>query len=106
MTNTKIRKVPGGKLLRVTSLINNGIIESISIHGDFFIHPEEAVYIIENSLVGTSVKRNQLRLLLSGIIRANNIEIVGFAIEDLIDCIMSESTPDIHGASFTDHSNS
>jgi hypothetical protein len=85
-----IKKVPGGKLLRVTSVINGGKIQSISIRGDFFIHPEEAVSVIEISLVGSIAERDQLHPLLSKIIIGNQIEIVGFEIEDLIDCIIAK----------------
>ncbi len=45
-------KVPGGKLIRVRVWHRNGIIEKVRFHGDFFIHPEEAIEELENGLVG------------------------------------------------------
>ena len=45
------KKVSGGKLLRVVIEGKNKI-EKISITGDFFLHPEEALTRIEKSLCG------------------------------------------------------
>lgn len=47
------KKVSGGKLLRV-NIEGNNRIEKISITGDFFLHPEEALPMIEKSLTGKS----------------------------------------------------
>ena len=48
-----IKKVPEGKLLRV-SIEGNNKIEKISINGDFFLHPEETLAAIEKSLRGSN----------------------------------------------------
>ncbi len=45
-------KVPGGKLIRVRVWHRNGIIEKVRFHGDFFIHPEEAIEELEEDLEG------------------------------------------------------
>lgn len=45
------KKVSGGKMLRV-KIEGDGKIESISITGDFFLYPEEALPAIEKSLTG------------------------------------------------------
>ena len=47
------KKVPGGKLLRV-AVEGGSRIEKISITGDFFLHPEESLAMIEKSLTGKS----------------------------------------------------
>lgn len=47
------KKVSGGKLLRV-HIEGNRKIEKITITGDFFLHPEEALPMIEQSLTGKS----------------------------------------------------
>ena len=48
-------KVPGGKLLRVTLELDEGTdpakIASISLNGDFFMHPEDAIEELESRLV-------------------------------------------------------
>jgi lipoate---protein ligase len=48
-------KVPGGKLLRISADIENGIIRDIKITGDFFMHPEDAIERLEATLKGTKV---------------------------------------------------
>lgn len=45
------KKVPGGKLLRV-KLHGETNIDSLQISGDFFLHPEEALAKIEQSVLG------------------------------------------------------
>ena len=48
-------KVPGGKLLRVMLELDKSTdpakIASISLNGDFFVHPEEAIEELESRLV-------------------------------------------------------
>ena len=46
------KKVSGGKLLRVEIEGSNNKIRHITITGDFFLHPEEALGRIEQSLCG------------------------------------------------------
>ena len=45
-----LRKIPGGKLLRISCVTNDAIIQQISIRGDFFMYPEESVFDIESHL--------------------------------------------------------
>jgi hypothetical protein len=45
-----------GKLIRIRAKFNGEIIEKIRITGDFFIHPEETIDILEKRLVGVNVK--------------------------------------------------
>ncbi|MEM1753634.1 MAG: lipoate protein ligase C-terminal domain-containing protein, partial [Candidatus Methanomethylicaceae archaeon] len=56
-----IKKVEGGKLIKVKLLEEKGIIKDIKITGDFFAHPEEAIEELENILKNTpliKVKEN------------------------------------------------
>ena len=46
-------KVPDGKLIKVKLRIESGKISEIKILGDFFLHPEETLLHLENSLVGS-----------------------------------------------------
>ena len=45
-------KVPGGKLLRASSVVRGGRIVEVRITGDFFMHPEEAIDELERWLRG------------------------------------------------------
>lgn len=46
-------KVPGGKLVSV-SAEKDGEIFHVMLSGDFFMHPEEGVHILERALSGTA----------------------------------------------------
>jgi len=45
-------KVAGGKLVRVEVEVEGGVLVSVKITGDFFLHPEEAIFEVEASLKG------------------------------------------------------
>jgi hypothetical protein len=45
-------KVPGGKLVKVKLDATSEKIERVLILGDFFVHPEETILAIEESLSG------------------------------------------------------
>ena len=48
-------KVPNGKLLRVSLDFEGGKIKAIKITGDFFMHPETGVELIESTLAGQEI---------------------------------------------------
>jgi len=52
MRGTVVRKIPGGKLLRVSVECDGDVIRRVAINGDFFAHPEEAVESLEKALAG------------------------------------------------------
>ncbi len=74
-------KVDGGKLLRIELLQESGIIKKIKIKGDFFIYPEEAIFLIEDFLIGKKI--DEFSSLLDDFLRENKIEVIGFAPLDL-----------------------
>lgn len=45
-------KVPNGKLLKVTLVIDGERIDKVQIRGDFFMHPEESLDELETALKG------------------------------------------------------
>jgi lipoate-protein ligase A len=53
-------KVPGGKLIKVSASIRNGLIEEIKITGDFFLHPEESIEALEEKLKGVKIEDESL----------------------------------------------
>ncbi|MFW5991323.1 MAG: lipoate protein ligase C-terminal domain-containing protein [Candidatus Nanoarchaeia archaeon] len=74
-------KVPKGKLLRLQVSLENDIISSIKISGDFFAHPERAIEEIEELLAGKRIAEVEKEL--SKFIKKNNIELIGFEAGDL-----------------------
>ncbi|MFW5888450.1 MAG: lipoate protein ligase C-terminal domain-containing protein [Patescibacteria group bacterium] len=74
-------KAPQGKLLRIKADIEDSVIQEITITGDFFIHPEEDLFKIEEILSG--IKTSQAEEVLRDFLRKNKTEIVGFSPDDL-----------------------
>jgi hypothetical protein len=48
-------KVPGGKMLKIKITIQGKIIETVTILGDFFLHPESTIEVIEERIRGCNV---------------------------------------------------
>ncbi|MEM3462343.1 MAG: lipoate protein ligase C-terminal domain-containing protein, partial [Candidatus Bathyarchaeia archaeon] len=53
-------KVRGGKLIRVLLEEDRGRIARIRITGDFFLHPEDAIFELERALEGVELKEGPL----------------------------------------------
>ncbi len=72
-------KVPGGKLVIADFEVENGKLRNVSINGDFFLEPPEALEIISASLERASVEEaeNELAKRVRGSL-GENVEMVGF----------------------------
>ncbi|MGQ9759550.1 MAG: lipoate protein ligase C-terminal domain-containing protein [Candidatus Methanomethylicaceae archaeon] len=85
MERIEVRKVSGGKLLKVRIKEEKGIIKEARISGDFFIHPEEALEEIERCLIGIPLGRS--REALKKFVSGREVRIIGFDLEDLADIV-------------------
>ncbi len=74
-------------MIRVKCTANNDRIEEIEITGDFFIYPEDGLWIIEEGLRNTRLDKGEIKKTLSMIIDQHNIELIGSKIEDFIEAI-------------------
>lgn len=86
-------KVQGGKLVRA-SVDYDGTILDVTITGDFFLHPEEGIELIEASLVGLphTVPEEELRRRIERVVDVNGLTLVGItpdAIARLVKQVMS-----------------
>ena len=90
MQSKSVYKVPNGKLLKIFLEYNekNNSITSISITGDFFAYPEEAIEVIENNLRNILMNREILIEKISSIIKEKNIEFIGLNAEGLTNGIL------------------
>ncbi len=75
-----IHKVVDGKLLRLNIEIDKNIITKFILTGDFFIYPENAIIEIEKFVIGKKITEIHK---LNEFIKRNNIQLIGFAVEDL-----------------------
>ena len=78
-----VRKVKGGKLVKVMVKSEGGVIEGVKISGDFFAYPEEGVEEIEKELRGATITNVR-----STVERATGgIRLVGLSREDLVEMV-------------------
>jgi len=87
-TGSSIKKIAGGKLIRV-DVVYSGQIERVKITGDFFLHPEELITVIEESLAGAEIPLSKGLLVehLEAVLKNNNATVIGFSPEDLISVL-------------------
>lgn len=82
-----IHKSKGG-LIRSFVTIENGIIKDISISGDFFLFPEEALFKILEQLKGTPAKREKIQRNIEKTYEKENIQSPGTTPADFVESIM------------------
>ena len=63
ISKTFIYKIPNGKMLRVIAELDGEKINKIKITGDFFIHPEESIMVIEKSIINCDKHTNENDLM-------------------------------------------
>jgi hypothetical protein len=90
MNSKSVYKVPNGKLLKIFLNYDekSNLVKDISITGDFFAYPEEAIEIIENELKNTIMDRSELLEKINEVIKKHNIEFIGLNSEGLTDGIL------------------
>ena len=74
-------KVAGGKLLRISVEVVDNVIMSFSLTGDFFLHPEDAVVMIEKALIGVAV--DDVAQKLEKLFADEGITAIGFVPKDV-----------------------
>jgi lipoate-protein ligase A len=87
MQSKSIYKIPNGKLIKIFLEFDKNLIKNISITGDFFAYPEEAIEIIENELKNTILNKKILYKKIDYIIKKNNFEFIGITAEGLTEGI-------------------
>ena len=85
-------KAIGGKLLRVRMTVVAGadgvpVIQSITITGDFFMHPEEAIEDLERLLTGAPLAETALRPRVQ-VFFAGDIQVVGADVDDFVTVLL------------------
>jgi len=76
---SRVKRVAGGKTLKVDVRVCNSVVEDVVISGDFFAHPEEAVEEMERALRGRALREAPSVIdSFKGL-----VELVGASLEDL-----------------------
>jgi lipoate-protein ligase A len=91
LKNKAEKKVPGGKLLRVTVETNESThtIANIMFTGDFYMHPEEEIHTLENALKGTKIDENEFKKTIMDFFKNEEIKILGANPEDFLDILVT-----------------
>jgi len=82
------KKVPGGKLVKVSAEFGETI-KSVKITGDFFLHPEEAIELIEKSLlgIGANEQASAFEKAISETTKKNDIQMIGVSARDIAETV-------------------
>ncbi|MBI5035984.1 hypothetical protein HZC09_01445 [Candidatus Micrarchaeota archaeon] len=75
-----------GKLLKVSLDYDDRAVCSVSIHGDFFLYPEERIAELEASLAGVPLEPEALKEKID--VFMSSAEVFGFESNDLVKAIM------------------
>jgi lipoate-protein ligase A len=84
-------KVSGGKLINASVEMHNGSIISIQFTGDFFLHPEELIEVIESSLIGKRLDEDDLTRTIDDLLQENKGQLIGASSKDFAWVIMEAS---------------
>lgn len=86
-------KVQGGKLLRVRLQVDAAhCITALTITGDFFMHPEEALETLEQALLGVPLTAEALRPRIATFF-AGDVQVIGADIEDFVQLLLATQRP-------------
>lgn len=82
-------KVKGGKLLRVRLQVSEDAhIAALSITGDFFMHPEEALETLEQALLGAPLTPEGLRPRIETFF-AGDVQVIGADVGDFVQLLLA-----------------
>lgn len=81
-------KVPEGKLVKVKLWASSGEISDVRILGDFFLHPEETIQRIEDSLIGLRVEEKPIENMIARILEESEAILIGATAKDIAKTII------------------
>ena len=81
-------KVPGGKLIKVKLDVLSDKIEHVRILGDFFLHPEETILAIEESLTGSKKDEKSIEDTIEQALKESDATLIGATASDFSKVIM------------------
>ncbi|MFX1485862.1 MAG: lipoate protein ligase C-terminal domain-containing protein [Promethearchaeota archaeon] len=79
-------KIPGGKLIRAQVSAEDGKIRRIIITGDFFLHPEDVLDRLEETLLGRKAK--EVDKTIDRFFKENKAVLVGVKVRDFTKVIL------------------
>jgi len=83
-----VYKVPNGKLIKIKVQATKQKISQITITGDFFLHPEETLSVIERNLIGCDLEEDTLIKSIQFILEKENAILIGAEAVDFAKAIL------------------
>ncbi|MBI2445804.1 hypothetical protein HYV43_05430 [Candidatus Micrarchaeota archaeon] len=74
------------KLLKVSVEHDGDCLQSVTIHGDFFLYPEDAIVELESGLQGVALERGALEGYIAAF--SARVQVFGFSASDLTSAIL------------------
>ncbi|TFG32090.1 hypothetical protein EU528_04510 [Candidatus Thorarchaeota archaeon] len=81
-------KVPDGKLIKVKLSVSSEKIDQVRILGDFFLHPEETILTIEESLIGSVKDEISITETIKETLNESDAILIGATASDFSKVIM------------------
>ena len=83
---TALRKVPGGKTVKVEVWTKEGRIDKVLISGDFFAYPPEALEELEGALAGVEASPEAVRRVVETF--KGKLRVVGASLDDIAELVI------------------
>lgn len=80
-------KVPGGKLLRLKTGVDDGKMVAPQLSGDFFLTPPEKITALEEALDGFALDGEDLLELLDYVVEREGITLTGISTSDIVEAV-------------------
>lgn len=84
VTCSLVKRLSGGKTIKVDLEVTDEVIKDVVISGDFFLYPEEHIHVIESELRGKKV--SEVSKILSKF--RDSVVIVSASIEEFAEAII------------------
>ena len=79
-------KPTGGKLLKIAYRVEGSKVAEFRLRGDFFMHPESALELLEEKVLSLDLDKNFVQEL-SAFLSEQNVELFGFTVENLYEIL-------------------
>ncbi len=78
-----IKKIPGGKTIKIDVDVDDNVIRNIVVSGDFFAYPEERLEELENAIKGKTIS-SAINIIKSF---SDKIILLGVSFDDIIELL-------------------
>lgn len=86
-----LKKVPGGKTVKVEVVVEGGVLRDVLISGDFFAYPPEAIEEMESSLRGVRADPEAVERVVMSF--RGKLQLVGISLEDIVELLREALGP-------------